>query len=85
MFIYKVFKICFLLIFFNTIRVVNYTNLLICKIIKELKMQNKSMNPTMALKNEHEDIPKEPRQLEKLQVVAVLSDLEEKLLGLKNH
>ena len=48
-------------------------------------MQNKSMNPTMALKNEHEDIPGNPRQLEKSQPVAVLSDLGKKLLGLKDH
>lgn len=58
---------------------------LICKTKNYLKMQNKSMNPTMALKNEHEDIPGNPRQLEKSQPVAVLNDLGEKLLGLKDH
>jgi hypothetical protein len=48
-------------------------------------MQNKSMNPTMALNNEHLNIPVDPRQLEKSQPVAVLSDLGEKLLGLKSQ
>lgn len=48
-------------------------------------MQNKSKNPNIVLKNEYENIPGDPRHLEKLQVVAVLSDLEEKLLGLKSH